>query len=256
MLAAASVFAPAPARAADVHPLATMPVPAMPVKAPAAPALLAGSGFYVGGNFGAAASSQAFDFITLPGTGNMHPAGVMTGLTLGFGGSCGGAWCAIEIEGDYDFTHAETACAIGDRCGTHNSWWLAQKVVLAAPLSSMTGAASKLGIAAPQQLPIPLALPTNFLAATFMPGVVLGLAERNVRAYVVDLGQASQWMVGPLAGVVLRQAITTGWTAKLEADAILFNKHFEPSGNAPGVLPATFKSLPEYRAMLGADYHF
>lgn len=261
----------------------------MPIKAPPLPIALSGSGFYLGVNGGAAAADQQYQFITLPGTatsapggvnGKLFPAGIMGGATVGFGGSVGGLYAAIETDYDYDVAHAETTCAYGavsSRCGMHNSWLLSQRLVLGVPLSGITGAIGKVntnGFTPPSQWPIPITMPATLSASNLMPFITAGIAERNVSAYVDPTGtppvapskkeglfpgaSGQEWLIGYIVGGGLRLPLATGWTAKAEYDFIGFNKSFVPSNAAAGLFPSgtAFKTVSEQRLVMGLDYHF
>lgn len=263
----------------------------MPLKAPPLPvplSAIAGSGFYVGFNGGAAAADQSYQFVTLPGAaaganGKLFPAGVMGGATVGFGGSLGGIYAAVESDFDYDVTAGETGCAfaatakltVNSRCGAKNSWLLSQRLVLGVPLSGLTGAVGKINttkLAAPSQWPIPIALPTNISVSNVMPFVTGGIAERNVAAYVDPTGMlpsvkgkeamfpgghAQEWLVGYVVGGGIRVPLATGWSAKAKYDYIGFNKSFVPANATAGFFnPATFKQINEQRLVMGLDYHF
>jgi opacity protein-like surface antigen len=236
----------------------------MPVYKAAAPAplpTLSGSGLYLGINGGAAFTGQEYDFVTLPGvasdptgTGKVYPAGIMAGGTIGFGGSIGGAYAAVESDFDYDFTRFETSCVAG-RCGSKNSWFFAQKLVLGAPLPTLTGLVPKAtNLTPPSQWPIPINLPTNFSVANLMPAVVAGIAEHNISACITGMACGDQWVAGALVGGQLRAAIAQNWTAKLEYDYVFFNKAFTPS-NSVGLFNPQFKQFNEQRLMGGIDYH-
>ncbi len=109
-------------------------------------------------------------------------------------------------------------------------------------------------ITPPSQFPIPLAVPTNLSAASIMPFVAAGVAERDVKACITGLDCGSQWMAGVLVGGGIRSAIAANWSVKAEYDYIFFNKAFTPI-NATALFPGTFKTLNEQRVMFGIDYH-
>lgn len=228
----------------------------MPIKAP--PLALSGSGLYLGINGGAAIADQAYDFVTLPGTGTLHPAGAMAGVTLGFGGSLGGLYAAVESDFDYDFTRSETSCGVS-RCGARDSWFLSQRLVLGVPLSGLTGALAKIpagSLAPPSQWPVPISVPASLSASAIMPFVTGGLYERDAAAFITGQGHADEWMLGYGGGGGLRVPLAAGWSAKAQYEYIIFNRNFVPAGTAAGLFPATFKALNEQRLVLGFDYHF
>jgi opacity protein-like surface antigen len=245
----------------------------LPTKAPVPLSAIAGSGFYIGINGGAAGSGESYNFITAPGTaaaapspfapGKVYPAGAMTGLTVGFGGTLGGVYAALESDFDYDFTRGQSACGFGGvmtMCGANNSWLFTQRVVLGLPLSSLSGVASKIptSAASPSQWPVPISLPTNISVGNLMPFVTAGIAERNVSAFVTGYGNGQEWLVGYDVGGGLRMPLASGWSAKVQYDYIGFNKSFVPASTTVGLFPttATFKAINEERLIAGLDYHF
>ncbi len=212
------------------------------------------AGFYIGINGGAAITNQRFDFISLPGTGDVYPAGAMAGLTAGFGGTAGGFYVAVEGDVDYDWTKGSAPCAAGT-CFTKNSFFFDEKVIVGLPLTSiMSTISSNSKITTPSQWPIPLAVPANLSASTIMPFLAAGFAQRDVRAGIAGVGEASRWMNGVLVGGGIRQALAANWTAKLEYDYVSFNKHFDPAGGAP--ILGDFKSVSEHVFKAGVTYGF
>lgn len=247
LLALAILTGTVPAMAADL-PART----ATPIQKAAAAAKQ--SGFYVGINGGAAITNQRFDFISLPGTGDVYPAGAMAGLTAGFGGTAGGFWLGVEGDFDYDFTKGSASCA-GGTCFTRDSLFLDEKLVVGLPLTSITGAIpASSRVTPPSQWPVPLAMPANLSASTIMPFAAIGLAQRDVRAGIVGVGEARQWMNGLLVGGGIRQALADGWTAKVEYDYVSFRNHFDPAGGAP--ILADFKAVSEHVFKVGVMYGF
>jgi len=250
VLAAVGALLASPAFAAD-----------MPTKAAPASAQPALYGLYVGVHGGAGWANQQYDFVTIPGvvTGDIHPAGVMGGATLGFGGAIGAAWAGVEADFDYDFTRASSGCGDAGNCTVKNGWFMTQGLVFGVPLPAIMGVLPQSGAIKPNQWPIPLAAPTNISAASIMPAIKAGLAERNVSACATPIGAGNtvcdqRWMLGPFVGAQLRSAISQNWTAKIEYDYVFFNKSWT-SPDATVLGPAKFRSLNEQRTVIGLDYH-
>lgn len=248
VVAFASIIGTVPAIAADLPAKQIAPVQK-------AAAVAKQYGLYLGFNGGAALTNQRFDFVSLPGTGDVYPAGGLAGLTLGFGGTAGGFWLGVEGDLDYDFTKGSAPCSAGT-CFTRNSWMFAEKAIVGLPLTSiMNTVSSNSRITPPSQWAIPLAVPANLSASTIMPFVAIGMAQRNVKAGIADVGEASQWMNGVLVGGGIRQALADGWTAKIEYDYVSFRDHFNPAGGSAPIF-ADFKAVSEHVLTAGIGYHF
>lgn len=233
----------------------------MPLKTLAPLPSPSGSGLYAGAFLGAGMANQAYQFVTLPGTGELHPIGALPGAMVGFGGTMGALYVGIEADALYDLSKAGSTCGGGNTmwCTSRNGFFLSERLVVGAPLSSLTGAipaTARKAFVPPSQWPIPIALPTNLGDVTaIMPFVTGGLYERNVGACISSQGCGQEWMLGYGGGGGIRVPLTAGWNAKAQYDFISFNKNFVPA-NSAAIFAGTFKQNNEQRFGLGLDYHF
>lgn len=260
----------------------------MPIKAPLPLPVTGLSGFYIGANVGASGSGQQTQFITAPGTataagglpGKLYPSGVPVGGTVGFGGSLGGLYAAVEAEFDYDFNSTSGQCSwaipgagaigVNTTCGSKNGMLMTQGVVLGIPFSSLTGALASRKIAAltpPSQWPIPVTVPTSISASNIMPFVKGGIAERNVSAFVDPVtvgatrfagGDGKETLIGYLVGGGLKVPLAAGWTATAEYNYIGYNKQFIPASTvSTGIFTqSTFKQTNDQSLKFKMDYGF
>lgn len=254
----------------------------MPLKALPPIPQIAGSGFYLGANFGAAFSDQQHNFITQAGSassslpGKIYPAGTPIGGTLGFGGNLGALYVAAEAELAYDLSKATAQCSfpvngaltVTTTCGAKPSWLATQGIVLGLAMPTITSTAQRLGVPPASQWPIALTAPSNLSAANIMPFVKLGVAERDANAWVaatnvggVTLPGVSQreTLFGPLLGGGLSFLVAAGWGVKAEVDWMGFNKQFVSTATSATPLFATgtqFKQVGETRGTVTGTYHF
>src|SRR5262249_60083210 len=119
----------------------------IPAKAPPAAATVASpwQGIYFGALVGGAKTSDAFAFpaLLVPGTGDVHPTGLLAGGLVGFGGFYGPTLIAVEADASYDFTKSNTTCLLVLNCEAKGSWLLTQRLVVGAPLGAITGSAPR-----------------------------------------------------------------------------------------------------------------
>ena len=254
----------------------------MPLKA-IAPPLSSGTGFYLGVNGGAGFFHTAVDWLTAvsPGmTGSsstkIFPGGAMGGATIGWGTSFGAVYAAVEADLDMDFTKGSNTCsspiagpiALQSTCGTKNSWMSTQGVILGIPLGAMTGALnSGKVITSPQQWPIPIPVSTTLAASPVMPFVKIGMAERNVQAYVnpVTIGGTTvfpgtsghETLAAFLIGAGVMIPMAQGWNTRIEIDWADWNKQVQSNQTASGIFGATaFKPANEYLGKVSLTYGF
>lgn len=243
----------------------------MPVKAPVAPAPVytTGGGFYLGVNVGGAKMSSDFDTtlgkeLLIPGTGNIHPSGLLAGLTAGGGFWNGAFYLGIEGDADYDFSKQNTPncglAAVADsavvtNCRVKSGMFFTERAVLGVTLGSITGAAVRQGATAPSNWPVPISAPVSAYAANMMLFVTGGSAQRELKACIEPVGCNSQWLVGWTLGGGLKLPISAHVDLTAKYLYIDWNKHFNPAG--PAVFdPANFKAGSEQLGMLNLNYHF
>jgi high affinity Mn2+ porin len=248
--AAAMCAAALPAAAAD------MPVKAPTLSIPGAQ----WSGFYLGIHAAGAKTSGEFDFVTLPGTGSLHPTGIMPGVTVGVGSWLGGAWIGVEADASYDFAKTNNPCIVVLNCSIKNSFFLTQRGVLGIALPALTGAVQS---RAPSggNWPSSIQLPANVLAAQVMPYVTAGIAERRIEACVdssvlgLSQGCGREWLVGWTAGGGLRIPVSQHVSLDLSYLYVGWNKNFVPASTV-AIFPGTFEAKSEQIAKLAIIGHY
>lgn len=239
------LMSPVVAQAADI-----------PVKAPPAVVVpTSGSGLYFGVLGAGAKTNAAFDFLTVPGTGNVRPSGLMAGGLVGFGMWNASAMIAVEADGSYDFTKSNVPCALITACEVKNSFLLTQRLVIGASLSSLTGAARQAGVAAPLQWPTTLNVPTTLGAATLIPYVTGGIAERRIKACVDLEGCGQEWLIGWTAGAGVRMPVSASFSVDLSYLYINWNKHFIPASMTT-IFPVDFHATTEHLLRVALIGHF
>lgn len=224
-------------------------------KAPPAPVVVpAYSGFYFGAVAGGAKSNGQFDFVSIPGSGTLHPTGYMLGGQAGFGGWYGNAFVAFEADFAYDFSKTNAPCGIVLDCKIDSGWFLTQRVVLGATMGGITGRIAQSSLASKAQWPTTLALPQSAMASALMPYVTLGIAERRTKACVTANGCAHEWIAGPAAGGGVKLPIAAGSTVGAEYLYVNYNKNFIPASDV-AIFPGTFKAKSEHMLRLNLTTH-
>lgn len=246
-LSASSVFA------ADLPPV---------FKAPA-PVVASGpwSGFYAGVNIAGAMTNGAFDFVTIPGTGNIHPTGIMPGITVGAGIWYGAAYFGIEADAAYDFIKTDNTCVVVLDCKIKSSFFMTERLIIGMPLSAMTGATLAKATAATGAWPVPLSLPQSAWAANLMPYATGGIAERRIEACVdsqmlgMSQGCAKEWLIGVAGGGGFRLPVSTNVSLDLSVIYVNYNKSFVPASTTP-IFPGTFIAKNEVVGKFAILGHF
>jgi opacity protein-like surface antigen len=249
-LAAAALAAPA--CAAD-----------MPAKAaPAAPAATPWSGLYfgaVGAGAKTAVDAANTEFLTIAGSGNIRPTGLMAGGLIGAGTWAGNLFLGIEADASYDFSKADKPCVTGATdevllvtgCQVKSSWLLTQRLVVGAQMNAITGAARRAAPASVTQWRDTLNVPSTFAASTIMPYITGGIAERRTETCVGD-DCTKRWLIGPVVGGGLRVPVSSGMSLGVEYLYANYNKHF----NTPGTPSVEFKAISEHLGRISLTGHF
>jgi opacity protein-like surface antigen len=228
----------------------------MPAKAPVSPVIvLPSSGLFFGVNaIGAQLNNkfEGFSELQLPGTGNLKPSGGMAGFTVGWH-SAGPTLIGVEADFDYDFTKNNITCVAIANCQMKSGLFATQRVVLGAPLSSLSGAVPSLVRGSNN-----FVVPTTAWAGQLVPYVTGGVAERRLKACVDFEGSSdcgSKWLVGWVVGGGIKLPVATHVSLDLSYLYVGWNKSFSI---APSVLPATsnFKALDEQILKLGLNRQF
>lgn len=254
-------FATAIAAAASLTSFAfAADMPARPIlKAPPIAATEPWSGLYFGALVSVAKTKGEFDFVTIPGTGNLHPTGIMPGVVVGAGAWRGAAWIGFEADVGYDFSKTDNACVVVLDCQIKSSFFLTQRIVFGMPLGAITGAVQARANAAGSQWPASLSLPASFAASALMPYVTAGIAERRIEACVgaFHLGQSCgrEWLVGWTAGAGLRIPVSAGISLDVSYLYVGYNKNFVTASGA-AIFPATFDAKSEQVGRLMLLGHF
>lgn len=248
-----------PAFAADVNPPPKAVLKAAPVAA-ASPF----SGLIVGINGGMGFMNQQANFITLPGefagSGKIYPTGGLLGLTAGIGSTWGSAYGEAFIRADYAFTRASGSSPT-DSFTVKNSLDLQQGVFIGVPLGTMTGAlpVPPLTIPDPSKWPIPVSVPTNFSAASFIIGPEAGIAERSIGVDVTNLSDGSgssvnRWIYGPFVGARLKYLVSQNVSLDLSYDHEFYRNSWTQSGGT--ALIGQFTATDTNTVRAGLSYHF
>lgn len=241
------LFSATDARAADM-------IPTAPVKAFAAPVAVGSwNGVYVGALGAVAKTKGQYDFLTLPGAGNVNPSGAMAGAVVGVGTWLGNLRAAAEVDASYDFSHDNKPCGAVESCKTKASWFMSQRVVIGATLDSMTGAAKRAGATPASQWPVPINVPSSLATATMLPYLTGGIAERRLTA-CVD-GCQERWLVGWTAGGGMRIPVSQSVTFDTHYLYVRYNKSFTPGADVT-IFPAVVTTESEHIIRGGLHAHF
>lgn len=211
-------------------------------------------GFYFGALAAGAKTSGQFDFVAIPGTGNIHPTGYMAGAQVGYGTWNGSLFLGVEADGSYDFSKTHNSCVIVLDCSIKSSWLMTQRVVVGMTASGISGAIPVPASTAKSQWPIPLKVPTTAWASALMPYLTAGLAERRTQACVTLDGCSRQWIMGPAVGGGVRLPASANFSLGVEYLYVNYNKSFVPAGG-PAIFPAMFKANSEHIARVIGTYH-
>ncbi len=232
----------------------------MPVKAPPPAPAAAWSGFYFGINVAGAQTKDSFDFVVVPGTGNLHPTGLMPGATVGVGSWLGGnLYVGVEADGAYDFLKTDNTCVLLMDCRIRSSFFLTQRAIVGVPLATITGAVQSrtnsqlLGSTG-------AVVPANLAAAQILPYLTAGVAERRIEACVFDplgvsQGCEREWLVGFAYGAGVRIPLSQNVSFDVSYLRVNYKKNFVPNA-AVAIFPATFNAESEQMIRLGANFHF
>lgn len=227
----------------------------LPVKAPVFVPIIAPilGGFYLGAFGGMGMSNERFEFVTIPGSGNLHPSGSQAGAKVGVTQWMGSIMLGIEADAAYDFGRGQSTPCVLDTtsCTTKGSWIFTQRVLVG--LVPGTGLRALSGRSA-DQWPVPLSLPRRLAESAVVPYVTAGVAERRIAVEVERLGSAQQWLVGWTAGGGLRVPVASGISLDVSYLYVNYNKNFVPSGAALGVFPANFHATSEHLGRVGATF--
>jgi opacity protein-like surface antigen len=253
LLSAVLALTGAPSLAAD-----------LPAKAPVAPtAVTPWSGIYFGVlGTGAKSENEAHSLINIPGSGSLKPSGMMAGGLVGFGGFYGNVLIAVEIDGSYDFSKADTTCITADgkdpvitSCSLKSGWFLTQRLVLGAPIGSITGAAQRVGRTAPTQYPTNVNVPNTFAAANIVPYVTAGIAERRIKACFAEIC-GHEWMAGSTLGGGIKIPVSSGMSFDVSYLYTSWRKNFISNDAPESLFPAQFRSSSEQMLRMGLYGHF
>lgn len=245
----ASMFAPSPSMAAD------MPPPVVRKAAVQAAPSWAG-GLYFGVHGAGARTAGQFTMVAAPASSEVRPSGAMAGATVGLGAWLGGLYVAAEVDGDYDWSKATGACGFAAvDCKMKDGYLLTQRLVLGATMPGMMAAPQSRGTSAPGQWPAQIDVPANVSAATVMPYLTGGVAQRRTQACVEAVGCARDWIVGWTAGGGLKIPVSQAVSLDLGYLYINWNKHLAPTQDAPIVFPVDFKATSEHVLRAGLQFH-
>lgn len=212
-----------------------------PVKAVAPVAASNQSGFYFGAVAFADKSRGNF------GTGDITPSGTMGGIVAGYAAFAGQALFAVEADGEYDLARDKKPCGAVDMCDVKPTWFMSQRIVIGMPLASLTGAVQRATTAAGTQWPVPLNVPASLSAATALPYLTAGIAERRFQS-CIDGDCNKLWRAGWTAGGGFRVPISAGITADIGYLYVGYRKHAVET--LPGFSPAS-----EQIAKAALHYH-
>lgn len=227
---------------------ASLATSALAADLPRAPVLKAPSiittpgGLYVGAFIGGGATKEHFDFVSIPGSGSLHPTGVQVGAKVGYAVWMGGLSIGAEADVAYDLNLRKQSnpCGAILMCESKGSWLLTQRAVIGWVLGS---GARAVATGTPDQWPVPISLPASFAEAKIIPYITGGVAERRITAKVVGLGQGEEWLVGWVAGGGVRIPVSQAVSFDLSYLYIGYNKNFVPATSAP-IFP-TFRAQSE-----------
>lgn len=244
LLALAAMYA-MPALAADL--------PAPVFKAVPTAVLSGPGGLYLGAFTGGGMTTERFDFVTIPGSGNLKPSGFQGGAKIGYG-----LWISpslmigLEADGAIDLGRTQAnACGVAAVCSSKNSWLFTQRAVFGWAMGSGLRAA---GASTPDQWPVPLNLPTNFSAAKIVPYITAGVAERRIEAEAMDLGKGKEWLVGAVGGVGVKVPISASISFDVSYLYVNYNKNFIPASTPAGIFQPEFKATSEHIGRVALTY--
>jgi opacity protein-like surface antigen len=235
----------------------------LPAKAPTVPSVVTPwSGIYFGIlGTGAKSENDFRGILEIPGSGSLKPSGLMGGGLIGFGGFYGNILLAVEIDGSYDFSKADTTCLVTDgkdtlgaSCSLKSGWFLTQRLVLGAPMGAITGVAQRVGRTAPAQYPTNVNVPNTFAAANIIPYVTAGAAERRIKA-CFDNACGHEWLVGPTFGGGIKIPVSSGMSFDVSYLYTSWRKNFVSDDSPKGLFPE-FHSSSEQMLRLGLHGHF
>jgi opacity protein-like surface antigen len=233
--------------------LAVLTSPAMaadlPAKAPVAPQTYTAGGLFIGINGAGAQTNGAFNFLDVPGTGNLHPSGGMAGLTAGYGLWTGRAYFGLEVDADFDFTKQNVTCATDANCKIKQGWFFTQRAVVGTSIGTISGVAASRGVT-----PQGFGVPTSAWAAALIPYITGGVAERRLEACIDPLPCGKEWLVGWTVGGGLKMPISTQMSLDLTYLYVSWNKNFSPTPSL-GAPFTTFKAIDEQILKVGLSYH-
>lgn len=235
----------APALAADLPKPIFKAVPAAILSGP--------GGLYVGAFAGGGMTTQRFDFVTIPGSGNLKPSGFQGGVKVGYG-----LWVnpslmvGLEADAAMDFGRTqENACGVAAVCSSKGSWLFTQRAVFGWAMGSGLRAA---GASTPDQWPVPLNLPANFSEARIVPYLTAGVAERRIEAEAMGLGKGKEWLVGAVGGVGVKVPVSSAISFDVSYLYVNYNKNFIPASSAPGIFSPEFKATSEHIGRVALVY--
>lgn len=228
---------------------------------PALTAASAWSNLYIGASVFGAKTKDSFDFVTIPGTGNLHPTGVMPGLVVGAGFWYGPAWLGVEADAAYDFIKTDNSCVVVLDCRIKNSFFLTQRAIVGVALPAITGAIQNRTSALPAQWPQPMGLPASAFAAQIMPYLTVGVAERRIEACIdspmlgISQGCAKEWIVGLAYGGGIRIPVSQHTAIDVSYLHASYNKSFVPASGV-AIFPGAFQAKSENAARAALIFHY
>jgi opacity protein-like surface antigen len=211
-----------PAFAAD------FPVANIQVKAPPALIVASPTGFYLGGFVGGGMSTDSFDFVVIPGTGNLHPTGVQVGAKVGYLFMVSpGLSFGLELDAAYDINRSQSnPCAASLLvCESRGSWLMTQRGLIGWNIGTVT------------------------------PYITGGVAERLITTQVTGSDRAREWLVGWTAGGGVRMPIWGKVSLDVSYLYINYNKNFVPA-DSPPIFPTTFTASSEHVARAAMNFGF
>lgn len=213
-----------------------------PKPSPVAVVQTAGAGIYVGGLFADAKSRGNFEGIGV----DTKAAGAMGGALIGYAGYLQTTLFAFEADTQYTWGRDDRQCG-NVACDMRPSWLLTQRVVVGMPLTSLTGATQRAAAAPASQWPVALTVPASLSAATAMPYVTAGVAERRIET-CEQVSCAKTWAVGWTLGGGFRIPISAGFSADIGYLYVNFGKHRDTS-------EPTFSATSEQIMRAAVHYH-
>lgn len=181
------------------------------------------------------------------GTADITPSGTMGGIVAGYAAFAGQALFAVEFDAGYDLARDQKPCGFADMCDMKPTWFMSQRLVVGMPLASLTGAVQRATTAQGTQWPVPLNVPASLSAATALPYLTAGIAERRFQT-CIDGDCNKLWRAGWAAGGGFRVPISAGITADIGYLYVGYRKHAVDT--LPGFSPAS-----EQIAKVSLHYH-